>query len=302
MASPQDLDLNTLPVFAAVAERGGFTAAADQLGMGKARVSQLVARLEAQLGQSLFARTTRRVTLTEAGQALYEQAVGPLRSAQDALAGLAGGAGLAGTLRIAAPVEYAGQILTRALPDFARAHPQLQIDLRTSERVADMLKEGIDISLRLGWLRDSSQRAVRLAEFEQHVLASPAYLRRAAPVAQPRDLAGHEWVALQLLPSPLTWRFTSAGGQTRTVRVAGRVKADSVAALRGLLAAGWGVSVLDQFTSAEALRAGRLVRLLPNWSLPKGGLYAVFPPGRHVPAKARAFLDFYRRWLAGQGG
>jgi DNA-binding transcriptional LysR family regulator len=104
-------------------------------------------------------------------------------------------------------------------------------------------------------------------------------------------------VALALLPSPLTWKFTSARGQTRTVRVGGRLRTDSVGALRGLLQNGWGISVMDQFTCADALQAGRLVRVLPQWKLPRGGVHAVYPPGRHMPAKTRAFIEFYSGWL-----
>lgn len=300
MASTSAPDLNALAVFAAVAEQGGFTAAADQLDVAKAKVSLVVARLEAQLGQTLFARTTRRVTLTEAGQALYRQCVPAVRALQEALAELGGDTQLSGTLRIASPIEYAAQTLAQALPTFAARNPGLSIDLRTNERVVDMVKEGIDVALRLGWLRDSSLRAVRLGEFEQWVVASPAYLRQAPPLRHPADLARHEWVGLALMATPFQWKFTSARGQTRSVRVQGRMRADSVAALRGLLVAGWGMSVMDESSAGQAVRSGALVRVLPQWSLPKGGLYAVVPPGRHTPAKVRAFITFYREWLAGR--
>lgn len=291
-------DLNALLVFAAVAEQGGFTAAAEQLGVAKAKVSLVVGRLEQQLGQTLFARTTRRVTLTEAGQALYRQCVPPVRAVQEAMAQFGGGGELTGVLRVAAPIEYAGQTLAPALAAFAAQHPRLDIDLRTSERVVDMLKEGIDVALRLGWLRDSSLRALRLGEFEQLLVASPGYLKRAPAIRHPRELAQHEWIMLTLLATPLTWRFTSARGQVRTVRVGGRMRTDSGAALRGLLQAGSGISVLDEFSAAAPLQSGTLVRVLPGWSLPKGGVHAVYPPGRHVPVKVRAFVDFYRDWLA----
>ncbi len=301
MARNPPTDLNALLVFAAVAEQRSFTAAADQLGVAKARVSLVIGRLEAQLGHTLFARTTRRVVLTEAGEALYEQGVPPARAAEDALARFGGDGELQGTLRIAAPVEYAGQTLAPSLPAFAARHPGLEIDLRASERVVDMVKEGIDVSLRLGWLRDSTLKAVRLGDFAQHVVASPTYLARSTRIAQPADLARHEWVALLLLPSPLTWKFQSPRGQVRTVRVAGRLRTDSIASLRGMLTAGWGISVMDEFSAAPAVAKGELVRVLPQWSLPRGGVHAVFAPGRHVPPKVRAFVDFYRDWLASRG-
>jgi len=300
MTGPGAADLNQLWLFAAVAESGGFTAAAQRLGVAKAKVSLAVARLESQLGQALFARSTRRVALTEAGQALYEQSIPALRSLQEAFEQAANPQALAGTLRIAAATDYAAHPLAPAVAAFAARHPELQIDLRSSDRVLDMLREGIDVSLRLGWLRDSSLRARRLGTFEQYLVASPGYLKRAGMPAQPADLAAHEWVALTLLPSPLTWKFTSARGQVRTVRVNARLRTDAIGSLRGLLVQGAGISVMDQMTAAEALRRGDLVRVLPAWSLPRGGVHAVFPPGRHLPAKVKAFVDFYADWLARQ--
>ena len=294
-------DLNALLVFACVAEAGGFTAAAAQLGVAKAKVSLAVSRLETQLGVTLFSRTTRRVALTDAGQALYAQCVPPLRAVQDVLAQVGTGGELAGTLRISASVDYAAHTVSRAVAAFAALHPQLEIDLRTSDRVVDMLQEGIDVALRLGWLRDSSLRATRLGDFEQYVVASPAYLAQAPRIRHPRDLAAHDWVALTLLPTPLTWKFKSARGQSRTVRVAGRLRTDSPSALRSLLLNGCGISVADQLTTADAVRTGQLVRVLPDWSLPRGGVYAVHPPGRHIAAKARAFVDFYQAWLQQPG-
>ena len=298
MASPTGSDLNALPVFAAVAEAGGFTAAAQRLGVAKARVSLDVARLEAQLGVTLFTRTTRRVALTDAGQRLYAQCVPSLRGLQEALAQAGGGEALRGTLRISAAVDYAAHTVAPAVAAFAAQHPGLEIDLRTSDRVVDMLKEGIDVALRMGWLRDSTLRAARLGEFEQHVVASPAYLEGMPPIVEPADLAAHEWVALSLLPSPLTWTFSSPTGRRRVVRVNARLRTDSVGALRGLLLSGCGVSVLDQFSTGGVLRSGHLVRVLPGWTLPRGGVYAVYPPGRYVPAKVRAFIDFYSAWLS----
>ncbi len=295
------LDLNALPVFAAVAESGGFTAAAEQLGVAKAKVSLAVSRLEAQLGTSLFSRTTRRVALTDAGQALYAQCVPQLRGMQEAVAQLeqgGRGAALAGTLRISVSADHAAQSLSRVVADFSALHPALQIELRTSDRVADLVKEGIDVAIRMGWLRDSTLRATKLGEFEQHVVASPAYLAAAGTPRKPDDLAGHSWVALTLLAAPLTWKFTGPRGQASTVRVASRLRCDSSSTMRALLQAGAGISTLDSLSAAEALRNGSLVRLLPGWQLPRGGVYAVYAPGRHIQAGVRAFIDFYSARLA----
>lgn len=298
MSLPGKIDLNDLLVFEAVAEAGGFTAAADRLGVATAKVSVEIGRLESRLGTALFSRTTRKVVMTDAGQALYEECGPLLRQLTEAVdrAG-AGTDQLAGTLRISATVDHATLSLAPALAEFARHHPRLDIDLRTSDRVVDLMEAGIDLGIRLGWLRDSSQRAIRLGEFEQYVVASPEYLRHVRMPAAPEELASLDWVALTLLPAPFTWRFSSVTGETRTVQVKARVRVDSPGVLRALLQQHMGISVLDQFNAQTGISQGRLVRLLPEWSLPSGGIHAVCPPGRQIPAKVGSFIDFYRRYL-----
>ncbi|OWW19450.1 LysR family transcriptional regulator, partial [Noviherbaspirillum denitrificans] len=290
-------DLNSLVVFDAVAESGGFTAAADRLGVAKAKVSVQVARLEAQLDTALFVRTTRKVGLTDAGRRLHEECKPLLQGIQEAIdrAGREEGV-LTGTLRIATSVDHAVQALAPAVAEFAALHPALQIDLRTGDRVVDLVEEGIDLAIRLGWLRDSSLRAVKLGEFDQVAVTSPAYLKRAGRPKQPEDLAAHNWIALMLLPTPFTWKFTKRG-ETRTVQVKSRLRVDSPGALRTMLRQGAGVSVLDAYSTREDLESGKLVRLFPDWALPRGGIHAVFPPGRHMPPRVRQFVDFYRTRL-----
>lgn len=292
------VDLNALRSFAAVAEAGGFTAAADRLGVAKAKLSLDVKRLEAHLGAALFTRTTRRVALTEAGRTLHAQAQPALLALQDAL-GVARSprSALNGTLRVACLVDQAARSVGPALAAFAALHPQLQVELRSSDRVADLIAEGIDVALRAGWLRDSSLRAVRLGSFEQFVVASPAYLRRAGVPTHPSQLAEHDWVALTLLRSPLTWTFESSRDGSVTVRLRSRARTDSIAGLRALLEAGTGISIADQGSVAEALRAGRLQRVLQQWELPRGGVHAVLPPARQASAAARAFVAYYRGML-----
>ncbi|HJV68652.1 LysR family transcriptional regulator [Ideonella sp.] len=300
MAADAPTDLNRLGAFIAVAQAGGFTAAAERLGISKARVSLDVQRLERALGLSLFTRTTRRVRLTDAGQQLLDETAPLLADLHDAVARTHRSAGaVSGSLRIAASVEQAAQQLAPLVAEFALRHPALKITLQASDRVSDMLAEGIDVSFRMGWLRDSTLRAVRLGEFEQFVVASPAYLQRAGAPRKPEDLAGHDWIALTLLPTPLTWRFTARNGHTRSVRMNARLQTDSATALRAMLLAGAGVTVMDRLSVQADLAAGRIERLLPDWRVPSGGVFAVYPPGRHLSAAAQAFVEFYRaRWSA----
>ncbi len=298
MAADTPPDLNAVLVFAAVAEAGSFTAAAERLGLSKARVSLEVSRLEQRLATSLLTRTTRRVAITEAGQTLLGDCVPLLRSAQDALTGLGRRGMLRGTLRIACTVEHAVQTLAGLVAAFGRLHPLLQLELRSSDRVSDLVREGIDVAIRMGWLRDSTLRATRIGSFGQVVVASPAYLRKAGLPRRPEELAQLEWVALSLLPTPLTWRFSGPKDVQRTVRMTGRLRCDSAATLRALLLEGAGVSVIDRPSSDALVRSGRLVRLLPEWALPEGGIFAVYAPGRQVQPNVRAFIDFYAAQVA----
>jgi DNA-binding transcriptional LysR family regulator len=299
MAKLDHIDLNSLSIFDVVAETGSFTAAAERLDVAKAKISVQIGRLERQLGVSLFARTTRRVTLTDAGRALHAQCQPLLQRLHDALTEAGSEHGeLTGLLRLSTTVIHATQSVAPALAQFAALHPGLKIDLRTGDKVADLVAEGIDLSFRMGWLRDSTQRAVKLEDFHQYILASPAYVARHGAPRHPQELAAHEWIALTLLPTPNTWKFAQDGVAPETVHMKSRIQVDAPSALLALLMQGAGVSALEEATAQAAVDSGALVRLLPNWSLPTGGVYAVLPPGRYVPARVRAFLDFYRAYLA----
>ena len=299
MATLDHIDLNALTIFDAVVEAGSFTGAADRLGVAKAKVSVQIARLERQLGAALFTRTTRQVSLTDAGRTLHDQCQPLLRGLSDALAAAASDQGeLSGMLRIATTARQASHSVGPALVQFCALHPRLHVDLRTGDRVLDMVAEGIDLSFRMGWLRDSTQRAIKLGTFSQHVVAAPAYLKRRGSPKRPEHMAQHDWVALSLLPAPLTWKFSHADGHDVVVHMTSRMQIDSPSALVALVESGAGLTALESLTVQDSLDAGRLVKVLPKWTLPDGGVYAVLPPGRHVPAKVRAFIDFYRAWLA----
>lgn len=293
------LDLNDLEAFVAVAEAGGFTAAADRLGTAKSRISQRVGRLEDALGTTLFTRTTRRVSPTPEGEALRERCAPLLGGLTQAIeeAGQASSE-LHGPLRVAAPTDLAVQTLAPLVRRFRADHPGVRFELRSSDRILDPVQEGIDLSFRLGWLKDSTQRASKLRDFEQWVVASPAYLARAGTPESPEDLVDHDWLALSLLPAPLTWTFEHADGRRVQVQMHSGLSTDSTPLLRTLLLDAGGISAIDELSAAPALAAGTLVRVLPEWRLPRGGLYAVYPPRRFASARARAFVAFCRTALA----
>ncbi|MEO8837915.1 MAG: substrate binding domain-containing protein, partial [Herbaspirillum sp.] len=204
---------------------------------------------------------------------------------------------VSGTLRLSTSVNHATQSLAPALAVFTQLHPDLQIDLRTDDHVVDLVAGGIDLSIRLGWLRDSSLHALKLGEFEQVVVAAPTYLRRIAPLHQPEQLANVEWIALTLLQTPQTRTFTGADGSSKTVQMKSRIRVDSPDALRALLLNGAGCSQVEACSVRSDLKSGALVRVLDDWLLPRGGIYAVYPSARNVPTKVRAFIDFYQNYL-----
>ena len=288
--------LHRLTVFSAVAEVGGFTAAAERLGVTKAMVSQQLSRLEAELGVMLFTRTTRRVTLTEAGSQLYAECTPLLRELDSVLDRVGQETeGLHGSLRVTASTDFVDAILAAPLAEFAALHPKLQIELIASEEVLDLVGERIDLAIRGGWLRDSSLQATRLAAFEQYVLASPAYLARHGTPKSPQELVHHRWVAFTALRAPVTWSFSRGEGSRRTVRVQSMLRTNAPSAVRALVREGAGISVLAGLMVRQELERGTLVRLLPEWQLPQGGLHAVYPATRYVPAKVRALIDFLRQ-------
>ena len=297
MAAVEDLDYTSLPVFIALVEAGSFTAAAERLGCTKTRVSLQIRRLEERLGQSLFHRTTRQVQPTPAGEAFYQQCR-PLWSGLEAALGTleADRQTLTGELRISAPEDYAMQTLAPVVAAFSAEHPGLQVELRGGDRITDMVREGIDLAIRLGWLRDSTLRSTVLGHFQQWLMASPEYLRKRGTPATPEALSDHDWVAFTPLRSPLTWNFRKGERQCR-VQMQARLRTNATGVLREMLARGAGLSVMAQPTAEAEIRAGRLVRVLADWRLPDGGIHAVYPPGRYIPARVRAFVDAFRASL-----
>jgi len=298
MHTAAGIDLNALAIFCMVARLRGFTAAAMQLGMTKAKVSIQISRLEKHLGTPLFTRTTRQVNLTDAGRRLFQQCEPMLGQLQETLDQLGEDSTmLSGTLRLSSTVDHSILSLASAVAIFARRHPDLHIDLRSSDRVQDLVSEGIDASIRVGWLRDSSMRAIKLGGMRQFVVGSPAYLRDAKPILTPADLADHPWICLSLLPAPLTWTFEHTNNANTTIHVRSRIRVDSPGALRAMLREGYGISILDEHSVTEDIAAGRLEPVLPQWTLPQVGIYAVYPPGRRVSYRAQRFIDFYRGYL-----
>ncbi|WP_229720614.1 LysR family transcriptional regulator [Dyella nitratireducens] len=291
------MNLNRLAVFVALVRAGSFTAAAEHLGMTKAMVSQHLLRLERELGVTLLVRSTRRMALTEAGAVFHADCVQLLEQAQAAIERIGDQRSKpTGTLRLTTSTDYGAAVVAPALSEFRRLYPSLQIDLVIDDQINDLIAERFDLAIRIGWLRDSSLRATRLGSFRQLVMASPAYLAEHDTPRRPEDLAMHGWIAMSALATPLRWTFTR-GNSRRIVRMRQVMQANNAAAIRALVLAGAGVSVLPDYLVQEDIQAGRLQVLLAPYRLQEGGIHAVYPDPQ-PPAKVRAFIDFMRDRLA----
>ena len=286
------LNLNRLIFVTAVIETGSFTAAAGRLGVAKAVVSHQVARLEEELGVTLLMRTTRRLHVTEEGKLFYDRCVVILRQAETAYGEVSSrSAEPVGTLTLTAPLDYGTAVVATAISTYLEAYPRMHVDVIFDDSVSDLIADGIDLSIRIGWLNDSSHQTRRLGTFEQIVVATPSIADRFAIGNDPAEAASLPWIANRALKTPLHWTFSDKLGETVTVETQAAITADKTPTAYACMHAGLGVSVFPDYMVEADLRSGRIVRLFPDWSLPKGGIHAVFPPARFQPAKVKSFLD-----------
>lgn len=290
MAAVGTINLNRLAYFAAVADAGSFTAAADRLGITKAVVSQQVNRLEVELKTTLLLRTTRRVTLTEAGRLFHARCLMVLGEAQDAIHEIAETNALpSGLLRIAAPNDYGSRVIAPIAARFSREHPSCRVELMLSDGKTDLIADQLDLSIRAGWLTDSSLKARKIGSFRQCLVASPE-LARTIPANEPDNLAQFPFIANGAFREPLVWHFSRGDFERRTVRMSEAMRIDNTPAIVEAAMAGGGLAVLPDFMAAAHIRAGSLVHLVPDWSLPAGGIHVVYPPSRFRPPKVTVFV------------
>ena len=286
-------DLNGFAVFARVVELGGFTAAAEALGLSKSVVSRQVSALEDELGVRLLNRTTRRVAVTEAGALVFERASRIVAEAEEAAAEANCIEGLVrGRLRVNAPMSFGILELGPALPTFLARYPDLDVDLVLNDRRIDLIEEGFDVSLRISALEDSSLIARQLAPVERYVVGAPAYFEEHGWPERPADLAGHAFMLYTLLARPGQMDFIHTDGRREAVEVKGRFFCNNADAMLPLMRAGSALCLAPDFVCHEELRAGRLVRALDEWSMPSLRLHVIYPHTRHLSAKVRAFVDF----------
>jgi DNA-binding transcriptional LysR family regulator len=285
--------LTDIAVFVRVVERGSFTLAADDLELSRAVVSKYLSRLEDRLGARLLHRTTRRLSLTEAGAALFEASRGALERIEEAEAAVARyQSEPRGRLRVSAPMSFGILHLGPLLADFARAHPKVSIDMKLDDRYVNLVEEGIDVAIRIGVLTDSSLVARKLAVTRAVACASPAYLEEHGEPETPEDLATHDCLVYSYLATANVWRFIAPDGRELPVAINGTLRINNGIVLAQAALAGHGILLTPSFYVAPMLREGRLKRILAGYALKELGIHAVYPQRGHVPPKVRAFVDF----------
>jgi DNA-binding transcriptional LysR family regulator len=282
-----------MQIFVAVVEAGSISAAAERLNLAKSAVSRRLAELEAHLGVSLIQRTTRRLNLTDSGRAYYARCVTILADVEDAEAAvsLAHGA-LKGHLKVALPQAFGLLCLAPMIQTFMARHPDVHFELDFNDRQVDLMQEGFDLAIRIATLEDSSLIARRLAPIRAVVCASPDYLARHGTPRTAADLASHVSLAYSNIRDPGLWHYRGPDGQPGQVRVPVRLAASSGEFLLRAAIAGEGLLLIPAFYVDEAVQSGQLVSLLTDHHWPELSAYAVYPPTRHLPRRARAFIDF----------
>ncbi len=287
--------LDDLRIFTQVMESGGLTSAGKVLHLARNQISRRLARLERTLGARLFERTTRSITPTEAGRALYAHAVALLETAAKAEQAVAPGAALQGRVRLAVKTSSIEFALVQELAAALEQHPGLSLQLIVRDEPVDLVAEGVDLSLQVGMLPDSTNiaRAVGSAHFV--LAASPQYLERHGRPLQPRELADHQCLR-RLGPLPeLAWNLIGPGGREVTARIGGRFECSDARAQAEAMRAGLGIAPRPAGEVRQAVQRGELVRVLPAWRLAPIPVWAVSPPGKARLARVSLFVELLRR-------
>jgi DNA-binding transcriptional LysR family regulator len=281
-----ELDIESLRTFVEIADAGGVSPAARRLGVSKSIVSRQLARLEAELGVQLLARTTRGAALTEAGIIFRDHAAKVCAEIDAAREMLLPDGELCGRLRIAAPLTFGPTHLASVLADMARRHPQLHIHTQYSDRFVDLIAEGFDCAIRFGYLQDSNLIARSVGPIHGKLVASPDYIKAHGSPEKPDDLVAHQ----ALMQGTEAWQLTD-GNKIITVRPQGRFKADNGAALVAAALAGLGIAWLPDGITHDHVATGALVPVMPRYPPPPAGVYVVRPPGQHPARNVRVLTE-----------
>jgi DNA-binding transcriptional LysR family regulator len=290
--------LTALRVFRRVCETGSFTSAARELRLSNAAVSKNVRELEEELGARLIERTTRRLRITEAGEAYLRRVSAILDELETVDAEVKDkSSSPRGSLRVAAPMSLGVSRLAHAVGAFLVQYPGLEVELEMNDRYVDLVAEGFDVAIRGGALQDSSLVARKLGTIERVLVAAPSYLRAHGRPRHPRELARHRCLVHSLARSPARWVLTQ---KSRTVRldISGPLSINSSLGLAGAAVAGAGIALLPRATVSDALSTGQLEAVLRDWRAEHQSLYAVYPRHHQVSQRVRLFVDFLAKEVA----
>lgn len=280
------MDLEDLRTFVDVADAGGVSAAARRLGVSKSIVSRRLFRLEAELGVQLLARTTRGAALTEAGVTFREHAARVGAEIDAALETILPAGELRGRLRVAAPLSFGPTHLAPVLAEMARRHALLHVQASYSDRFVDIVGEGFDCAIRVGYLTDSNLIARRVGPLKGTLVASPDYIEKHGTPETPDDLLAHQ----ALMQGVEIWQFVD-GDKIVSIHPQGRFKADNGTALAVAAAAGLGIAWLPDHLIKSYLDSGALVQVMPRYPVPTAGIFIVRPPGQHPTRKVRVLTE-----------
>lgn len=281
-----ELDIEDLQTFVAVADAGGVSAAARRLGVSKSIVSRRLFRLEAELGAQLIARTTRGAALTEAGSTFRDHAVRASAEIETARETILPAGGLRGRMRVAMPLAFGPTHFAPVIAEMASQHPQLQIHTSYSDRFVDLIADGFDCAIRVGYLQDSNLIAKRIGPIYGTLVASPDYIKDHGSPQTPDEIVTHE----ALMQGTEAWHFLD-GDKVVTVQPQGRFKADNATALAAASAAGLGIAWLPDCITHEYMVSGALVPIMTRYPPPPAGAYVVRPPGQHPARKIRVLTE-----------
>lgn len=286
-------------MFAKVAEEGSFAAASRVMGVSVPTVSRAVARLEERLGGRLFNRTSRQLALTEFGASMAARAGEIYRQAEEVESEAQELAVQPrGQVRLAIPMSFGLRWVAPLIPQLIRQYPELSIDLHLSDAAVDLIAEGFDAALRIAVLPDSSLVARRICAVTQYLVASPGYLEQHGHPTHPRELATRQCLSYAYRSRSPVWRFTHDDGTEEDVVPNGPLRVTNGDALLPTLLDGLAIAELPEFIASEYLADGRLVVLLPQWHMSRGGLYFVTPSARTRPVKVKALSDFFVQHLS----
>jgi len=290
---------NDFPIFLAVAENGGFSAAAHILGISKSAVSKRVTHLEQYLGARLFHRTTRHLSLTEAGEVFYESAVNAVRYAQNAEDAVGEFLGEPrGHLKLSVPLAFGQHHVSQMIPEFLRQYPQISIDLVMEEGPVNLLDSRTDVALLSGKLPDSSLIARRLQTLRSIVVRSPAYQPK-TKLACPSDLLQENCITRSTSSNKNLWSFAS-NTENYELNVSGNYSVDNSQALKEAVLKGVGIARLPTFVVGDCIQNKRLLQLFPEYCMPETELQLVYPERTYLPQKVRVFIDFAINYFAGE--